>query len=51
MVVCGTYFVESNTVLIFKIFNGVFGGGTCLAMLKATLCVGLIIIEAWFRGY
>ena len=30
---------------------GVFGEGTHLAMSKTGLHVGLIIIEAWFRGY
>ena len=33
------------------LFSGVFGGGTRLAMPKTTLCAGLIVIEAWFRGY
>ena len=51
MVVCGTYFTGSDTILVFKLFNGVFGGGTRLAMPKTTLCAGLIVIEAWFRGY
>ena len=51
MVVCGTCFVEPDTILVFKIFYGVFGGGTRLAMPKTTLRAGLIVIEAWFRGY
>ena len=50
-VVCGTYFVGSDTILVFKLFRGVFGGGTRLAMPKTTLHAGLIVIEAWFRGY
>ena len=50
-VVCGTYFTGSDTILAFKLFHGVFGGGTRLAMPKTTLRVGLIVIEAWFRGY
>ena len=33
-VVCGTYFVEPDTILLFKIFYEVFGGGTRLAMPK-----------------
>ena len=45
-VVCGTYFAGSDTILLFKLFCGVSGGGACLAMLKTTLRVGLIIIEA-----
>ena len=51
MVVCGTYFVGSNTILVFKFFRGIFGGGTRLAMPKTTLHAELIVIEAWFRGY
>ena len=45
-VVCGTYFAGSDTILVFKFFRDVFGGGTRLAMLKTTLRVGLIVIEA-----
>ena len=37
MVVCGNYFAEPDTILIFKIFYGVFGEGTRLAMPK-TIC-------------
>ena len=51
MVECRTYFVGSDTILAFKFFRGVFGGGTRLAMPKTTLRAGLIVIEAWFRGY
>ena len=36
MVVCGTYFAGSDTILVFKFFRGVFGGGTRLAMPKTT---------------
>ena len=50
-VVCGTYFTGSDTILAFKLFHGVFGGGTRLAMPKTTLRVGLIVIEAWSKGY
>ena len=50
-VVCATYFAGSDTILVFKLFRGVFGGGTRLAMPKTILCAGLIVIEAWFRGY
>ena len=49
--VCGTYFAGSDTILVFKFFRGVFGGGTRLAMPKTILHAGLIVIEAWFRGY
>ena len=60
MVVCGTYFAGSDTILVFKFFRGVFGGGTRLAMPKIILRAGLIIIESlvqgllresWIRGY
>ena len=51
MVECGTYFAGLDTILVFKLFRGVFGGGTRLGMPKTTLCAGLIVIEAWFRGY
>ena len=51
MVVCGTYFAGSYIILVFKLFNGVFGGGTRLAMPKTRLRTGLIVVEAWFRGY
>ena len=50
-VVCGICFAEPDTILVFKIFYGVFGGGTRLAMPKTTLRAGLIVIEAWFKGY
>ena len=50
-VVCGTYFAGSDTILVFKLFHGVSGGGTRLAMPNTTLRAGLIVIEAWFRGY
>ena len=50
-VVCGTYFAEPDTIPAFKLFHDVFGGGACLAMPKTTLHAGLIVIEAWFRGY
>ena len=37
MVVCGICFTEPDTILVFKIFYGVFGEGTRLAMPK-TIC-------------
>ena len=46
-----TYFAGSDTILVFKFFRDVFGGGTRLAMLKTILHAKLIVIEAWFRGY
>ena len=51
MVVCGIYFAGSDTIIVFKFFRGVFGGGTRLAMPKTTLRAELIVIEAWFGGY
>ena len=47
---CGTYFVGSDTILVFKFFH-VFGEGTRRALPKTILRPGLIVIEAWFRGY
>ena len=35
-VVCGICFAEPDTILVFKIFYGVFGEGTRLAMPKTT---------------
>ena len=37
MEVCGIYFAEPDTILVFKIFYELFGGGTRLAMPK-TIC-------------
>ena len=48
---CGTYFAGLDTILVFKFFRDVFGGGTRLAMPKTILRAGLIVIEACFRGY
>ena len=50
-VVCGICFADSDKILVFKIFHGVLGGRTRLAMPKTNLRVRLIVIEAWFRGY
>ena len=45
-----TYFAEPDTIFVFKIFYEVLGGGTRLAM-PNNMRAGLIVIEAWFRGY
>ena len=37
MVVCGICFADPEMILVFKIFYGVFGEGTRLAMPK-TIC-------------
>ena len=37
MAICGNYFAESDTILVFGIYLGVFGDGTRLAMPK-TIC-------------
>ena len=37
-VLCGIYFAEPDTILVFKIYFEVFGEGTRLAMPK-TICV------------
>ena len=48
-----TLFVTAgpDTVYVFDNNLGVFGEGTRLAMPKTRLRAGLIVIEAWFRGY
>ena len=51
MVVCEDHFSDTDTVYVFDGNLGVFGGGTRLAMPKTRLRAGLIVIEAWFRGY
>ena len=38
-------------VYVFNNYLGVFEEGTRLAMPKTILRAGLIVIEAWFRGY
>ena len=43
-------FAEPDTILVFMIFSGLFKGGTRLAM-PNIMRDGLIVIEAWFRGY
>ena len=49
--VCRICFAEPDSIFVFKIFYGVFGGRTRLAMPKTTLRTKLVVIEAWFRGY
>ena len=50
-VVCEDHLADSDTVQVFDDYIGVFGDGTRLAMPKTRLRAGLIVIEAWFRGY
>ena len=47
---CGIYFADPDTILVFTIFYGLFGGGTRLAM-PNIMRARLIIIEARFMGY
>ena len=42
--------MQSRTLLVFTIFYELLGGGTRLAM-PNIMRAGLIVIEAWFRGY
>ena len=51
MVVCEDHFADLDTVYVFDNNLGVFGEGTHLAMPKTRLRAGLIVLEAWFRGY
>ena len=49
-VVCGICFAEPDTIIVFKIFYGFLERNPpCNA--EDNLRAGLIIIEAWFRGY
>ena len=48
---CEDHFVDPDMIQVFDNYFGVFGEGTHLAMLKTRLRAGLIVIEAWFRGY
>ena len=43
--------MDPDTVVVFDNYLGVFGEGTRLAMPKTRLRTGLVVIEAWFRGY
>ena len=49
--VCEDHLVDPDMVYVFNDNSRVFRGGTCLAMPKTRLRAGLIVIEAWFRGY
>ena len=49
--VCEDHFADPDMVYMLDNYFGVFGEGTRLAMLKTRLRAGLIVIEAWFRGY
>ena len=48
--VCEDNFTDPDTVYVFDNNLGVFEGGTRLAM-PNIMRAGLIVIEAWFRGY
>ena len=48
---CEDHLTNPDTVYVFANHFGEFGGGTRLAMPKTILHAGLIVIEAWFRGY
>ena len=43
-------FAEPDIILVFTIVYKLFAGGTPLAM-PNNMRAGLIVIEAWFRGY
>ena len=51
MVVCELCFAEPDTILVFKIFYGVFGEGTRLCNADDNLRARLIILKAWFGVY
>ena len=48
--VCEDHFADPDMVYVFDNYLGVFGEGTRLAM-PNNMRAGLIVIEAWFRGY
>ena len=48
---CEDHLADPDTTYMFYNNLGVFGGGTRLAIPKTILRAGLIVIEAWFRGY
>ena len=50
-ILCEDHLADPDTVYVFDNHFGVFGEGTRLAMPKTILRAGLIVIEAWFRGY
>ena len=45
------HLADPYMVYMFNSHFGVFGEGTRLAMPKTIVRAGLIVIEAWFRGY
>ena len=49
--VCEDHLADLDTVYVFDNHFGVFGEGTRLAMPKRRLRAGLVVIEAWFKGY
>ena len=51
MVVCGIYFAEPDTILVFTIFYKLFGGRTRLANAEDNIRARFVVIEAWFGGY
>ena len=51
MIVCKEHLADPDTVYVFDNNFGVFREGTRLAMSKTILHAGVIVIEAWFRGY
>ena len=44
-------FAEPDTILVFTIFYKLFREGTRLANAEDNIRAGLVVIEAWFRGY
>ena len=48
-VVCGIYFAEPDTILVFTILIIRRRNPPCNA--EDNMRAGLVVIEAWFRGY
>ena len=51
IMVCEDHLADLDTVYVFDNNLVVYGEGTRLVVPKTRLRVGLIVIEAWFRGY
>ena len=50
-VVCGTCFAEPDTILVFEIYFGKIQRRNPPCNAEDNMHAGLIVIEAWFRGY
>ena len=49
--VCGTCVADPDTFVAFEEYPRVFGKGNLPCNAEDNLRAGLVVIEAWFRGY